>query len=363
MRRRTAIIGTGAIAHAHAEAVLALPDRLELVGVADLDAARGQAFADLFGGVAVFDDAMRMLAETSPDLVHLCTPPGSHAPLMIAALRAGVVPVVEKPPALSLAELDEVIAVEEETGLRAIAIFQQQFGSGADTVRAMLAEGVLGRPLVATCNTLWYRDDEYFAVPWRGTWASEGGGPTMGHGIHQLSTLLSLLGPWSEVRAVAKRQSRPTSTEDVSAATIVFDNGAVATVINSVVSPRETSYLRVDFEHATAELEHLYGYSREHWRLTAAPGREQAIGDRWAADTTVHESGHLAQLTEGLDALDAGGSAPVPLRDARVILELAAAIYASAFTDRTVRAGDIGPGDPFYAAMSGLGAPWEAGQS
>ncbi|MEU2537902.1 hypothetical protein [Streptomyces iakyrus] len=37
-------------------------------------------------------------------------------------------------------------------------------------LRRLVASGALGRPLVATCETLWYRPDEYFDVPWRGRW-------------------------------------------------------------------------------------------------------------------------------------------------------------------------------------------------
>ena len=107
---------------------------------------------------------------------------------------------------------------------------------------------------------------------------SKAAGPTMGHGIHQFDLLLSILGPWTEVTAMAARLSRPTNTEDVSMAVARFDNGAMATVVNSVVSPRETSRLRFDFEYATVELEHLYGYRAADWRFTAAPGHEDLAG-------------------------------------------------------------------------------------
>jgi predicted dehydrogenase len=52
---------------------------------------------------------------------------------------------------------------------------------------------------------MWYRDQAYFDVPWRGRWSAEGGGPTMGHGSHQIDPLLALLGEWIEVRAMAGR--------------------------------------------------------------------------------------------------------------------------------------------------------------
>ena len=49
-------------------------------------------------------------------------------------------------------------------------------------------------PLVGVCNTLWYRPDDYYAVPWRGRWETELGGVSMCLGIHLLDLLLFLLG-------------------------------------------------------------------------------------------------------------------------------------------------------------------------
>lgn len=59
----------------------------------------------------------------------------------------------------------------------------------------------------------------------------------MGHGIHQFDLMLSVLGPWSQITALADRQTRPTDTEDVSIAAVRFGNGALATVVNSLLSP------------------------------------------------------------------------------------------------------------------------------
>ncbi len=94
-----------------------------------------------------------------------------------------------------------------------MTVFQHRFGSGAQRLRALAAAGALGRPLLAVCHTTWFRDQAYFDVPWRGRWETEGGGPTMGHGIHQLDLLLSVLGEWAEVSAVARRQARRYDTD------------------------------------------------------------------------------------------------------------------------------------------------------
>lgn len=355
---RCGLIGTGGIAHAHAHALSELPDRAELAAVAEIDPARAAAFTGRFPVPAVYGDAEAMLEKERLDLVHVCTPPGTHVPLAIAAMRAGVPVLVEKPTALSLAEMDELAAVEAETGVPVLTVFQHRYGPAAVRLRRLLASGVLGRPLVATCETLWFRDDAYFDVPWRGRWDVEGGGPTMGHGIHQFDLLLSILGPWTEITAFAGRLSRPTDTEDVSMALARFDNGAMATVVNSVVSPRETSRLRFDFEHATVELEHLYGYREADWRFTPAPGHGD-LAELWNADGDHDpESGHRLQIEAVLDAIAAGTEPGVSLAEARRTMEFAAATYASAFQGRPVSAGEITDPDPFHRSMDGGAVPW-----
>jgi predicted dehydrogenase len=358
-RYRVAIVGTGGIATAHATALSDLAERADLVAVCDTDPARADAFAAAWHTPGVYTDIDELLRTEKLDLVHICTPPGAHVALAERCLRAGVPALIEKPPALSLAEMDTLADAQRETGVPVLTVFQHRFGGAAVRLRELLADGVLGRPLVAACSTLWYRDDEYFAVPWRGSWAAEGGGPTMGHGIHQFDLLLSVLGEWAEVTAVAGRQSRPTETEDVSMAIVRFTNGALATIVNSVVSVRETSALRFDFEHATVELEHLYGYGDADWTLTALPGHE-GVTEAWQRDRSDLASGHTAQLAAILDAFDAGTPPPVGLAESTATMDLVAAIYASAFTRHPVRRGQIDGSSPFYRSMQGSGAPWAA---
>jgi predicted dehydrogenase len=354
---RAAIVGTGAIADAHARAVRAAGTRVRLVAAVDVDVQRAKAFAEAWDIPDSYAEVGELLADGDVDLVQVCTPPRWHVPVAVECLDAGVPVLVEKPPALSLAEVDELVAAQRRTGVPVACVFQHRFGSGAGRLRRLAAAGVLGRPLLATCHTLWYRDDAYFGVPWRGSWSQEGGGPTMGHGIHQFDLLLSVLGRWERVSAVAARLARPTETEDVSLALVELAGGAVASVVNSLVSPRETSALRFDYEHATVEVEHLYGYRDADWTVTPAPGRVD-VAAAWADGGPDVPSGHEAQLLAVLDALDRGEAPPVTLEDARDTMEFVAALYASAFGGVPVRRGEIEAGSPFAARMDGTGAPW-----
>lgn len=354
---RSAIVGTGDIAAEHAAAIRGLGQRAALVAAVDLDPARAAAFAAEWHVPATYASMALLLESEELDLVHICTPPATHVDLAVQCLRAAVMPVLEKPPALSLEQMDRLLEVERQAGVPVVVVFQHRFGAGAERLRALGASSGAGRPLVAVCNTLWYRGDDYFSVPWRGRWETEGGGPTMGHGIHQFDLLLSILGDWETVTGIAGRQSRPTETEDVSAAVIRFSGGTIATVMNSLVSPRETSQLRIDYENATVELEHLYGYSEGSWTLTERiPG---VLGEGWHDGPDRGETSHATQLRAVVHALDRGERPGVALQDARRTLELSAAIYASSFTGRLIRAGEIRPGHPFYSAMRGSGAPWD----
>ncbi|HEY0002418.1 MAG TPA: Gfo/Idh/MocA family oxidoreductase [Actinoplanes sp.] len=359
---RAAIVGTGAIADAHAQALRAHPERAELTAVVDLDADRAGQFAARWDVPTIHPGLPELLKTGGVDLVHLCTPPSSHAPLALECLRAGVHVLVEKPPTLSLAELDTLAEASRESGAQLATVFQHRFGAGAARLRALAGAGELGRALLATCETQWFRDDAYFEVPWRGKWETEGGGPTMGHGIHQFDLLLSVLGPWEQVTAVAARRARQVQTEDVSMALVTFADGTVASVVNSVISPRQVSALRFDFERATVELSHLYGYTDDDWTVTPAPGYDE-VAARWAEAPTFPESGHVSQLAAVLDALDAGVAPPVSIADTRTTMEFIAALYASAFTGEPVRAGQIGPDNPFAHRMNGSGAPWNAQQT
>jgi predicted dehydrogenase len=357
-RVRVAMVGTGNIARIHVEALRGLGDRADIVAAVDVDGDRVAEFCATHAIPYADTDLTRMLAATRPALVHVCTPPGAHLDPARAALAAGAHVLVEKPPTLTLRDLEELDAAQGDAGPYVATVFQHRFGSGARRLREMLDDGVLGRPLVAICHTTWYRPQEYFDLPWRGRWETEGGGPTMGHGIHQMDLLLAILGDWTEVSALARRQARRVDTEDVSLAHVTFASGAVASVVNSLLSAREESYLRFDFERASVELTHLYGYGDDDWRITPVPGHEDAVLTAWKAGEHGRDSGHRAQFAEVLASLRAGTPPPVGIGSARATMRLVAGVYASAFSGRPVGPAALGPGSPFYERMEGSGPPW-----
>jgi predicted dehydrogenase len=100
---KVAVMGCGRIGATHAAAVRELGGGTSLVfSDPDLRAARRTAAS--FGGGAAYRDVDECLAAERPDVVHVCTPPDTHAELAVRALSAGAAVLVEKPLALSRTE-------------------------------------------------------------------------------------------------------------------------------------------------------------------------------------------------------------------------------------------------------------------
>src|SRR5574337_1485326 len=113
---RGAIIGLGNVAgEAHLPGWLGRSD-VELVAAADLRPARRSALAARLPGARWYGSAEELLERERPDFVDICTPPGTHAALIQAALRRGAHVLCEKPLVPSLEELDAVRRLASETG-------------------------------------------------------------------------------------------------------------------------------------------------------------------------------------------------------------------------------------------------------
>lgn len=353
MSYRVAIVGTGGIAEYHIKALQSMGERVQVVAAVDVDRARVEAYSATHHIPHFYTDITAVLEAERVDLVHIATPPSTHYSLIRSCLEAGTWVLCEKPLCISLEEIDQIIKLEQQTGKYCSSVFQWRFGSGARHLKSLIQERALGRPLVGICQTTWYRDAAYYEVPWRGKWATEGGGPTMGHGIHALDLFLWLLGDWSEVNALVGTLDRKIEVEDVSVASVRFATGALGSVINSVLSPRQETYLRFDFQKATVELTGLYSYSNQNWRYSLPDGVEDAQQlAQWQNIAQDVSSSHTAQLASLLDSMDQGERPLSSTLDVRPTLEFITALYKSAAVGYTVRSGSIGPEDPYYCHMA-----------
>ncbi len=355
---RAAIIGTGSIAKNHVAALRHERERIDLVAATDTLPQNLNAFCDQHQIEHRYTDLAAMLDEQKPDLVNVCTPPGSHFEICVQALRSGAHVICEKPLVASLDEVDRLQAVERETGLTCSTIFQWRFGSMAQHLKRLIDNRDLGRTLVGICNTTWYRNHAYYEVPWRGKLDTELGGVSMGHGIHAMDLFLWLMGDWVEVNAIIGTLDRNIEVEDVSMAHVRFSNGAFGSIVNSVLSPREVSYIRLDFQRATVELEHLYSHTNKNWRFSIPPGSDYSADlERWQTIGADEPANQTTQLTHTLDALERGEAPLTSGAQARNTVEFLSSLYKSALTHQPVVRGSIYADDPFYYHVYGAQKP------
>jgi virulence factor len=107
-------------------ALRSLADRAQVAGVCDLNGAFATAAAALLPGAAVYTDARVMLRELALDAVLVLTSEKANALVARMVLLAQVPVFLEKPPALTPAELETTIAAEEPSGLRVYTAFNRR---------------------------------------------------------------------------------------------------------------------------------------------------------------------------------------------------------------------------------------------
>jgi predicted dehydrogenase len=134
---RVAIAGAGLMGRWHA--YYARRCKASVVGVADPNRPESE-LRKYFRGAAVFREPERLLAELKPDVLHVCTPAGTHERLIELALRAGVHLIVEKPLAPDADTTERLAAEAAERKLLLVPVHQYVFQDGAVRAVAMLPE-------------------------------------------------------------------------------------------------------------------------------------------------------------------------------------------------------------------------------
>jgi predicted dehydrogenase len=140
---RVALVGCGRIARVHRTYLAELPT-VQLVGVCDRDPAARDRFAAA-ANVPAFATPSELLAATHPEVVHVLTPPRSHAAVAIRALEAGANVLVEKPLAMCTAEADAVLAVARRTGRWVTVDHNRWFDPIVQEAARRVADGGIGR--------------------------------------------------------------------------------------------------------------------------------------------------------------------------------------------------------------------------
>lgn len=349
-----AIVGAGNIAPSHIEGLLAFPDRCKIVALCDIYPQKAQRLKEKYNlDCTVFSDHETMLAQGETiDIVHVCTPPYTHAEIAIHAMDAGKNVLVEKPMATCLAECDAMLEAEKRNSVTMGCIAQNRFRNSIYKLKQMLDAGTAGKLRVAHVNSLWWRGHSYYDLWWRGLWEKEGGGCTLNHAVHHIDMINWMQGelPGKVTAVLSNVMHDNAEVEDLSFSTLQYGDGSVAQVVASVVHHGEEQGLVLQCEKAKlaapwscyASQSKENGFPLEDTRL------EETLNQAYEALPDLPYEGHTAEIDNYQRALESGTRPMITGTDGRNTVELITAIYKSGALEQTVTL-PIGKDDPFYS--------------
>lgn len=143
---KVALIGSGFIAtQKHLPAWKKNARLARVVAVCDVDAKRGEQIARQFDVPKSYDNLAALLKAETPDVVDICTPPRTHAPVALEALAAGAHALIEKPMAVNQEECDSIMQAASRTGRKICVAHSDLFYPSFMTARKWVAAGRIGQ--------------------------------------------------------------------------------------------------------------------------------------------------------------------------------------------------------------------------
>ena len=179
-----------------------------------------------------YKDYRALLIRERPDFAVISTPHASHETIAIDCLRAGVPVLVEKPMAVDLAAARRMVAVAEREGLPLAVIHNYGARPQAQTARALLEDGAIGRPFLFRSEGLgigWSPGADPDA-DWRAKAALSGGGCLLDNGYHGVYMAESFLGEIVTVYARVATYNRPIDVDDTALLLLTHESGATSSI-------------------------------------------------------------------------------------------------------------------------------------
>jgi len=279
-----------------------------------------------------------MLAETNADIVTIATPSGLHPEQGVAAARAGMHVVTEKPMAISLTGADELVKACDTAGVRLFVVKQNRLNPPVQLLKRAVDRGRFGRIYMASCTVHWARPQEYYdQAPWRGTWEFDGGA-FMNQASHYVDLIQWLMGPVESVMAKTATLARRIETEDSGIAILKFRSGALGVIqVTMLAYPKNLEgSLTLLGEKGSAKIGGTAVNKIEHWQFADYDDDDKLVDQVETNPPNVYGLGHEGYYRNVLSVLRGEARPDTDGRAGRKSLELILGIYESAKTGREV---------------------------
>jgi UDP-N-acetyl-2-amino-2-deoxyglucuronate dehydrogenase len=340
---RFGIIGCGSAAVPVCEAIAHLPNTA-LARVHDINAELARDLGERYS-VPYTTDLNKLLRDPELDALYIAVPHHLLSELAKQSLKANKHALVEKPLALTLQEMDELIALAEQKQ-RALGVFyEMRYADSFRQARALVRANVLGKIFGVKIQTLIDKKLAYWNVgysgrsanPWRGEKKRAGGGVTLMNTSHLLDALWYITNfQITRIAAESGTLVANVEVEDTLAATLRFRNGAIGSLFAGA---------HIVGAHAAESFE-IYGtqgtlrvpdpYSAEPLEIFLRTRWNDIPADTWHILPRASVNVFERAVQDFAHAVQHNARAPIHAYDARRVLQIVLALYRAAEEQRVL---------------------------
>jgi predicted dehydrogenase/nucleoside-diphosphate-sugar epimerase len=331
---------------------------VEIVGVADSDQNRAAALAEQFRIPKVYA-SLQAMAEAQPKVIHVLTPPATHAALALEAMEMGCHVFVEKPMAESTADCDRMIQCARERGLVLSVNHSARMDPIVLKALAMIQKGACGE--IRAVDFLRSSDYQaYSGGPFIPPQFRNGSYPFQDLGVHGLYLLEAFLGPIrrADTRYYASGSGDPnlvfdewqTLVETAKGTGHMYISWNVRPIQNELIVHGTKGVMHVDCYLQIITLRKTYPAPKAIQRIMGAGFNsldmltKVAINTlRFATKRLLPSPGIHVSVVKFHEALHKGEAPPVPAEEGRRVIALLEEISHRADDDKRAYLADSNP--------------------
>lgn len=316
----------------------------ELVAVYDVNRSLAEDLGQRFQVPALetFED---LLSSPVVDAVYVAVPHHLLAPLTKQVIESGKHALTEKPLAISLQDIDQLIELSTQKQVALGVFYEMRYAPAHALARELIQAGAIGNIIGVQIQTLIDKPLTYWQSgydgrsisPWRGSKSQAGGGVVLMNTSHLLDALFYITNlQVTRLSAEVETLASNVEVEDSAAAILHFDNGAIGSLIAGahIKGAHHDERCFIYGTEGQIRLPDPYGTDPLQIYLNQ-PMRSFTAGE-WHSVALEPVQVYRRAVDEFAQAVCSGQPAPIDAHAARQVLSVILAIYQSALEKRTI---------------------------
>lgn len=290
---RWGVLGTGVIAHAFATALKETPGAV-LAAVGSRSVASAETFGSQFGAPKAYGSYQELCDAPDVDIIYIGTPHPMHAENTIMALDSGKAVLCEKPFTMNLREAEKVVALAREKKLFLMEAMWTRYMPALAELRRIVASGEIGTPRQVHADFGFHAPAD---PAHRLNNRELGGGALLDVGIYPLSIASAVMGPVTQVQALAEISAGGVDTQ--TGFTLLHEGGGMSVCSCSLVAETPVE-LTVSGPLGRVRMDEKF-FRSPSLTVTLADGSSRMVPTPWLGNGYVHEAIEASRcVREGL---------------------------------------------------------------